>query len=336
MAIKDDLKFRLDFFKIYSKFNNWTSAGIDEIYERYIAIYIYIKEDFKDDEEAQAILCERFVNNVDINDSEFPLKLKMSVDAFEKCVTEINNKKYGNAIKIFSKLYLEKSIEKVYERAQEKNLLSEEMYLGWLEFLDESNEDNTIKEKKQSSIINHGLKAYPNSAKLLYQYLLREMSSSTSSSLISKFEEAIKQIKPNGSYELWGLYLNYLKEEMKVEHIGSDEVNNKFKNTSSTIRLDDANYENFVLSKYLEWSKETFDILIHSKQRSLQFFEKCIEIELLSSKKKEDSANIDIVIDNDDMDIDEEQNTIIFQQDNKLNKLITKILRKDLLLLIIN
>jgi hypothetical protein len=281
----------------------------------------------------------------------------MSVDAFEKCVTEINNKKIWQCYKDFLskyfekceeenlKLYLEKSIEKVYERAQEKNLLSEEMYLGWLEFLDESNEDNTIKEKKQSSIINHGLKAYPNSAKLLYQYLLREMSSSTSSSLISKFEEAIKQIKPNGSYELWGLYLNYLKEEMKVEHIGSDEVNNKFKNTSSTIRLDDANYENFVLSKYLEWSKETFDMskfrdivkdLIHSKQRSLQFFEKCIEIELLSSKKKEDSANIDIVIDNDDMDIDEEQNTIIFQQDNKLNKLITKILRKDLLLLIIN
>jgi len=50
-------------------------------------MYKSIKEDFKDNEEAQAILCERFVNNVDVNDSEFPLKLKMSIDAFEKCIS---------------------------------------------------------------------------------------------------------------------------------------------------------------------------------------------------------------------------------------------------------
>jgi len=79
-AIKDDLKFRLEFIKIYSKFGNWTSSGIDEVYES-------IKEDFNNNEEAQSILCEKFVNNVDVNDSEFPLKLKMSIDAFEKCVS---------------------------------------------------------------------------------------------------------------------------------------------------------------------------------------------------------------------------------------------------------
>jgi len=134
------------------------------------------------------------------------------------------------------------------------------MYLNWLEFVEESDEDDSVKDKKQTSIINKGLEAYPKSAKLLYQFLLKEMASPSSSSLIPKFEEAIKQVKPNESYEIWDLYLNYLKEEMEVEHIESDEINNKFKNTISTIRLDDSDYENFVLSKYLEWSKETFDM----------------------------------------------------------------------------
>jgi hypothetical protein len=344
-SIKDDLKFRLEFIKIYSKFNNWTSAGIDEVYES-------IKEDFNNDEEAQAILCERFVNNVDVNDSEFPLKLKMSVDAFENCVTKINNKKiwqcYRNFLQKYLemceeenlKLYLEKSLEKLYERAEENNLLSEEMYLNWLEFVEESDEDDSVKDKKQTSIINKGLEAYPKSAKLLYQFLLKEMASPSSSSLIPKFEEAIKQVKPNESYEIWDLYLNYLKEEMEVEHIESDEINNKFKNTISTIRLDDSDYENFVLSKYLEWSKETFDMpkfrtivkdLILSKQRSLQFFEKCLEIELLSSKKEEDSSNVDIII-NDDMDIDEEQTSSVFQQEDELNKLISKILKNEIII----
>jgi len=84
---------------IYSKilYNRYIYLNLIQKILNNIYLYIYIiviiikynsiKEDFKDDEEAQAILCERFVNNVDINDSEFPLKLKMSVDAFEKCVT---------------------------------------------------------------------------------------------------------------------------------------------------------------------------------------------------------------------------------------------------------
>jgi len=186
-SIKDDLKFRLEFIRIYSKFGNWTNNGIDEIYES-------IKEDFKNDEEAQAILCERFVNNVDVNDSEFPLKLKMSIDAFEKCLIEINNKKIWQCYRDFLqkylemceeenlKLYLEKSLEKVYERAQEKDLLSEEMYLKWLEYIEESDEEDDVKRKKETDIINKGLVAYPKSAKLLYQSLSKEMASSSSSS----------------------------------------------------------------------------------------------------------------------------------------------------------
>lgn len=154
---------------------------------------------------------------------------------------------------------MDKSLQKLYQRAQEKEMLSEEMYLSWLDYVEENDEDEKSKEKEQINIIKNGLQAYPYSSKLLYQNLSKEMSSNQSS-LIPEFEKAIKQVKPNESYELWDLYLNYLKEEMEAEHIESEEINNKFKNTISNIRLDDADYENFVLSKYLEWSKDTFDM----------------------------------------------------------------------------
>ncbi|OUM68824.1 hypothetical protein PIROE2DRAFT_3342, partial [Piromyces sp. E2] len=341
-AIKNDLKFRLDFIRIYNKFGKWTSDGIDEIYES-------IKEDFKNDEEAQAILCERFVNNVDVNDSEFPLRLKMSIDSYEKCISEINNKKIYQCYKEFLqkylemceeenlKLYLDKSLQKLYQRAQENGMLSEEMYLSWLDYIEECDEDESTKDKQQINIIKNGLKAYPNSSKLLYQSLSKEMLSNQSS-LIPEFEKAIKQVNPNESYELWDLYLNYLKEEMEAEHIEAEEINNKFKNTISNIRLDDVDYENFVLSKYLEWSKNTFNMtkfrsivkdLIQSKERSLSFFEKCIEIEVLSSKKEGDT-NVDIVID-DIMDIDDNQNqNQTNMKENCLNNLINKILNKEI------
>ena len=156
---------------------------------------------------------------------------------------------------------MDKSIQRLYQRAQEKNMLSEEMYLSWLEYIAEE-EDEKTKEKQEVDIIQKGLTAYPNSAKLLYQSLSKELSthSNEEESLIPKLEKAIGQVPAQESYELWDLYLNYLKEEMEAGHIESDEINQKFKNTISTIRLDDVDYENYVLSKYLEWSKDTFDM----------------------------------------------------------------------------
>jgi len=75
--------------------------------------------------------------------------------------------------------------------------------------------------------------------------------------------------------------------------------------------------------------KKNKNSLITSKQRSLQFFEKCLEIELLSGKK-EDSTT-DIVID-DIMEVDEDAQNPINSNGTGINKFVAKILNKEITL----
>lgn len=129
------------------------------------------------------------------------------------------------------------------------------MYISWCEY--EENDD----EKKK--IISKGIEQFPTDSHLLYYYLkgkVEDMSNNKTEDLIQDFEKVLKNIEASESYDIWNLCFEFLKKEADEGHVTNEHIEEIIKKNISSIKLDQVDYENFMLLNYLNWANETYGI----------------------------------------------------------------------------
>lgn len=259
-SIPNDIDFRLKFLDVYLQFTG-SEIGINEVYNS-------ISADFKTPQ-AIAIIAGRSVKKVAQSDPEFPMALKAAVTLFEEHLVALMSPEFCELYANFlaSLLvdctephlikYLTIILERLYEKAEGLNLMTDTMYAQWADRVP----------GESGSIIFKGLQVY-HSSQLLW---LKKLSTDAT---LTDYQQALSSVKGESSFPIWTLYLDLLisqcnnntrqnacsdyeedsdMEDAITEGIFIEDVTKAFVLALSPVYLDATAFEFQMSESFLEW-----------------------------------------------------------------------------------
>ncbi|KAJ1554187.1 U3 snoRNP protein, partial [Nowakowskiella sp. JEL0078] len=304
-AIPTSLPLRIQFLQIYKSLRStFTKEAENEIYES-------ILSDFRLDPKARSFLAThsffgKLESEKEISASEyFPQMVKTCVKEFEKCCQDDELMstsgmsiidEYINFLETWMKIceeefmlqYFELLLKNLCQRSEQLSLLSTSGFKIWADLELKSN-NNTAK-----TILNRGLKLYPNSS-LLWLNFLEIFKQKQNEDIIQNedeienlFMEACKIIKDvDERWIVWDAFLkwttergsNYMKEAWPFERVlklalRHDEMGSTPYEIGILERLLDYSYSQLGLQIFMQITNN----LITKKERKPKFFENCIRI----------------------------------------------------------
>ncbi|GAB5585659.1 U3 snoRNP protein [Umbelopsis nana] len=307
-AIPNDLDFRIKFAEIYNDFSE-PEVGIQHVYDT-------IRTDFPHNEEARAYLASRplYVKSLDggqsalkINDPNFVKAIRQCVQEFDKCVEDIPTTKMWEMYTEFLskwreavteenlKKYFTKLLLKTFKNVEKKQLMSEKMYLLWIQLFRSQNETT-----QALAIAVNACNAFPKCVDLWLTRinLVNDNQTQTDSAMTENqlFQTALDS---NGeSFKLWSAYVQWIERKWQDDALTSDIVDDLFTNAcrKATTLLpslvestaDRNAIKDYVLGSYVVMSarisgikraRDTYKRLINSSFPTLGFYKACLQVE---------------------------------------------------------
>ncbi|CAG8546737.1 33902_t:CDS:2, partial [Racocetra persica] len=297
-AIPDNLAFRQQFVNICYEFSD-TQIIQDTIYES-------IRKDFGKNAKARAYIAERHLfSMLDVEKPEFEVAVKNSVNEFQQSVEELADKEMWYLFTKFLNKYLHKITDKnlnyyfvkllsqAYETAASLNLVSEKMYVEWIEWFLESHDSNS---KNALEIAKQATDIYPQSSELWIKRIGVVMSLEELQ-VNELYGLALK--KNPASVVLWDSYISWNLSKWKDGGLEDHELEKAFTASVSKVAslslsliTTDEHHpkkaKNKVVDRYLTWADEVgglkktrqvYKSLLSKILPTLEFYQTCIQIE---------------------------------------------------------
>ncbi|KAK9727368.1 U3 snoRNP protein [Basidiobolus ranarum] len=297
-SISDDLDFRQKFLEVYQTIPE-TEAGQEAVYES-------IKSDFPHNESARALYIEKSLAGVDPNSVEYVNGVKKCTQGFSEVLQELGTgtmwEKYcgflkrchGRVSEENLKTYFVKALSKAFDTAFEKGVMTENLYVSWLEHLQSSQQFDEAIQAAGKAVTQ-----FPKRPELWLIYAELVIHSDNSDDVRSKISDIYtKALSHNSTHQtLWVSYFQWLTKEWKDDMISSEEVDSKYMDAIKAVQSLTSEYlevKEYVQSEYIKWVKECGGItkcrevyMGLSKQLPLtaEFFKQCIELEESTASK---------------------------------------------------
>ncbi|CAM0143018.1 U3 snoRNP protein [Umbelopsis sp. WA50703] len=307
-AIPNELEFRTKFVEIYNDFSD-TEAGMQHVYDT-------IRDDFADNEYARAYLASRHLNakneedgqtTIKINDPKFVQAIRACVQEFDICVQDIPTTKMWELYSDFLtkwrdavtepnlRKYFTKLLVKTFKTVEKDELISEKMYLSWINLLRSQNDAT-----QALSIAIHACDVFTKCVDLwLARIELVNDTEEVTESVESEEQLFQLALNKNGeSFKLWSTYVDWIEKKWKDDALNREAVDELMviacrKATTLLPSLVESTAErnrikDYVLGSYVMLSakisgikkaRETYKKLINTSFPTLAFYKACLQLE---------------------------------------------------------
>ncbi|KAK9762196.1 U3 snoRNP protein [Basidiobolus ranarum] len=291
-SISEDLEFRKKFLEVFQTIPG-TESGQEAVYES-------IKNDFPSNESARALYIEKSLAGVDPNSVEYVNGVKICTQGYSEVIQELGTgtmwEKYCDFLKKCHarvseqnlKTYFTKALSKAFNAASEQALMTEKLYLSWLEHLQEVQEIN-----EAVKVASQAVAQFPKTPELWLTYAdLVGSNDSSDAARSTIYEIYSKALSCNTTHQsLWASFFQWLIKEWKDESISNEEMNSKFMDAVKKVQSLTSEYlyvKEFVQSEYIKWvsecegiarCREVYTSLSKQLPLTAQFFKQCIELE---------------------------------------------------------